>query len=218
MPLSSKFNTFLAFGLTYALLLVIFLASLGMTGETRDFWLKEGGIIETFSAAGYPICIGFILAKRGLRELIFFALLFAFFGLRELDFDARFTTRGILTSMFYVDGNVPLMEKLIAGPVVLLLLFTVGSIVRNYWRVFFRELWRFSTEAVGAFLVMGMLFVSLMVDGLGRKLAVINIHISESFAMHAGAFEEILELGIPVIIFLTLNAYFARTAPQINKT
>ncbi|MCG5535802.1 hypothetical protein [Ectothiorhodospira mobilis] len=44
-------------------------------------------------------------------------------------------------------------------------------------------------------------------DGLPRKLDALGIDLSEQATLHAGAFEEVLELGVPVFIFLALMAY-----------
>ena len=89
-------------------------------------WIEEGGVIETLSVFGYFLCVLLILLKGKwayIKKYNYFLILIILFGLRELDFDKRFTTMGILKSKFYLSNSVPVTEKLIGLLVIAILLY-----------------------------------------------------------------------------------------------
>ncbi|WP_051222219.1 hypothetical protein [Neptunomonas japonica] len=194
-----------------ATLVVLFLLSVVLGGTEREFLLAEGGLIETSSAAGYFICAIFIIYKSNLNYLKryhYFLILIIMFGLRELDFDKRFTTMGILKSKFLFSSQVPMLEKAIGFFIILILLYTVYRILKTHLRSFLLNLKEFSTITIGTLFSIAFLVVSKSIDGLGRKLKPFGIELSELQKTHIEALEEILELGIPIMLILTFAAYF----------
>ena len=90
-------------------LLAAFVVNLGPT-EAKAL-MSDTGPIERASALGYFLCAGYMLLAGGrdfARKYSYIIVLVALCGCRELDFDKRFTTMGILKSRFYLSSEVPL--------------------------------------------------------------------------------------------------------------
>lgn len=178
-------------------------------------WIKEGGIIETLSVVGYFLCVVFILLKGGLsyiKKYNYFFILIILFGLRELDFDKRFTTMGIFKSKFYVSSNVPMTEKFIGLLVIMVLLYIILSIVKNHSKDFFNKIKQRSPVHLGALITFLTIVFAKSIDGIARKLGYLNIFMDEQTAERFEAVEEVLELGIPLLILATLFIYFSKNS------
>ncbi len=203
-------QTMIGFMLTGALLLLLFLYSLLLEGNNRDF-LSEEGVVESASALGYFLCAAIIVYKGKLaylKKYHYIFLLIIFFMLRELDFDKKFTTMGIFKSRFYISNTVPLVEKLVGAMVVLLFLYVIFMIIRRHLKYFLFCLKNHSIISFGVLIAGALLVVAHTLDGIGKKLADFGVKISNQTAIHAIALEEIVELGIPIILLLTFSAYF----------
>jgi hypothetical protein len=204
-------QTIIEYILAGILLLLLFVLSLVLEGNDRKLLLKEGGWVESATALAYFFCAAFIVYKGKLTYLkkyphIF--LLIIFFMLRELDFDSRFTTTGIFKIRFFTGSNVPLTEKIIGAIVILLLLYIIFIILYRHTKDFISGLKKHSIVDVGVLISCIVLAVSQSLDGLDRKLKSFGIIVSKQVSMHAGAAEEMLELGVPIFFIITLSAYF----------
>lgn len=200
-----------------AALVVLFFLSVILGSAEREFLLAEGGLVESSSAAGYFICATFIIYKGStnyLKSHHYFLILIIMFGLRELDFDKRFTTIGILKSKFLFSNQVPIFEKVIGFFIILILIYTVYRIIKNHLRSFLLHLKEFNTITTGTLFSIAFLVISKSIDGLGRKLKPLGIELSELQTTHIEALEEILELGIPIMLILTFSAYFKQKSPM----
>lgn len=202
------FSVFTLCGVGLMLLFILIL----VLGEANAAFLKnEGGIVETASALGYFVSAAYIVYRGGwsfLSKWPYFPLLIILFGFRELDFDKAFTTMGIFKSRFYLSPEVPFFEKCLGGFFILLLLWILWSLIRNHLAGLIAGLKRFSVESVGAALAIGLIVVAKSIDGLPRKLESIGIAGGEAMAYHFGVLEEVMELGIPIAIFLSFHAWF----------
>ena len=210
-------QTLSAYGWTAALLLVLFLISLPMDESMRAMVLKEGGLIETISALLYLVCAGHMLSWAHRARAWPYVVLMILFAMREADFDKRFTEVGVLKGKFLFSPLVPMHQKLIGGAVIALALYVVYTIVRRDGWHFVRALRDRSIEAWGWAIAIGLVFVSKSLDGLGRKLADVGITIHPLVDLHAGALEEILELGIGIFIFLACRLMFKRSGPSASS-
>ena len=176
------------------------------------FLIKEGGVIESLSALGYFLCVLFILLKGGwyyIKKYNYFFILIILFGLRELDFDKRFTTMGIFKSKFYVSSSVPMIEKFMGLLVIGVLLYILVSIVKNHSKGFFSKIKQLSPVHIGVLITFLIIVFSKTIDGIDRKLGYMNIFMDEQTATHFEVVEEVLELGIPLLILSTLFIYFS---------
>lgn len=204
-------QTLRAYLITGLALLLLFALSLPMDEAARAMFLKEGGVIETVSAVLYLVCAAYMLTWAHRARAWPYVVLMVLFAMREADFDKRFTEVGVLKGKFLFSALVPLHQKLIGGAVIALALYVVYTIVRRDGLSFLRALRARSVEAWGWATAIGLVFVSKSLDGLGRKLAEFGITIDPVVDLHAGALEEVLELGIGVFILLACRLFFKRS-------
>lgn len=182
--------------------------------------LREGGVVETLSALGYLVCLGVMLSMGGLKYLKThypLMLVVGLFCLRELDFDKRFTETGLLQSRIFTSGDVALGERIIGLLVMALIISLIVYIVRYYLFAWVSRLIRLDAVAVGVALAMGFIVFSKGIDGLGRKLEPFGIMVSEQVAFSASVFEEVFELGIPVLLIVITVAYCRQSQPKTSS-
>ncbi|AUL99918.1 hypothetical protein B4966_06935 [Rhodocyclaceae bacterium] len=180
--------------------------------ETARIWLlKEGGFIETLSAVLYLVCAACMLSWAQRARAWPYVVLMVLFAMREADFDKRFTEVGVLKSKFLFSPLVPLHQKLIGGAVLALALYVLVTIVRRDGLSFVRALHARSVEAWGWAMAILLVLASKALDGVGRKLADVGIVLDPVIDLHAGALEEVLELGIGIFILLACRLKFRRT-------
>jgi hypothetical protein len=114
---------------------------LSIPAASADALLHEGRAVETATMLLFFVA-ALVAGVQGLRsrrvDWYVVALLLAAFAFRELDFQARFTSMGVLKSRFYTSSGVPLREKVIAGAVLILLTaaasWVTGRHARATWR------------------------------------------------------------------------------------
>lgn len=128
-------------------------------------------------------------------------------GMRELDFDKRFTSEGVLQLRLYT-GDSPMWEKLVGAMVVGLILWCgIRLAVINLPR-WFRGLYRLSPVSwlVGSAGL--LLVVAKSLDGIDRKLAPFGIVFTRDFVTVSGRVEEVLELAMALLLVQAV-AFFA---------
>lgn len=179
--------------------------------ETRDALLIEGAAVETPSAVAYLVA-GLILFIQALRipSRWSLAVLATLCGLRELDFDKRFTTMGIFKSRFYPSPDVPFVEKLIAVAVVVAILITLYFAARNYLMPFIRGLRQKSGVVISVFVFASSVVVAKSLDGMERKLEPLGIATSDVMEQVAMSIEEVLELMASLILVVGVLGAFKR--------
>ena len=211
--LSDDRNTVIKFIMAGIMLFGLFVLTLFLDEQSKKFFIKEGGLIESATALGYFCCIA-IIVYRGrfeyIRRYYYIFLLIIFFMLREMDFDTKFTTTGIFKLRFFTSATVPLFEKIIGVILVILLLYILFTLIHRHFKDFLLNLKKRNTIGMGVLSTCGLLALSQSLDGLDRKLKGLGIAISHQTSLHANAMEEIAELGIPIMMFLTLSAYFRK--------
>jgi hypothetical protein len=90
-------------------------------------------------------------------------------------------------------------------------------LIYRYTREFLGGLKNHSPISLGALIAMVFLVVSQSLDGLDRKLRNLGVEIAGNSSVYASSAEEILELGIPIIVFLTLICQFDRVCVGQNR-
>ena len=174
------------------------------------FILGEAGPIERASAMGYFLCAGYMLLGGGrkfIKKYNYILVLVVLFGFRELDFDKRFTTMGILKSRFYLSSEVSALEKFIGLIVIVLLLWAVIKIVRNHLASTIANLVEFNERAVGVVMIFVLLTVSKSIDGIARKLKPFGIETSQQISFLASSVEEVMELGVPILMIVVFHSW-----------
>lgn len=178
---------------------------------TRDLFMSEGGVVETFSVLGYFACFFYVLYRGKfsfLRKFWYIHATFILFAFRELDFHKKFTTMGIFKSKFYLSPQVPVVEKFFASMVLMLLLLIAYLIVKNHGKSFWQGIRERNFFALTLSLPILLLIVSKSIDGLARKLSGLGIEVSHNIDRFASSVEEVFELGIPVMFLIAMVIYF----------
>lgn len=102
------------------------------------------------------------LKTKGKMDFVFMALM-ALAGAREMDWHKEWTTDSILKSRFYLDPNVPEIEKLIGGVVILFLIYVAFQLIKRV-PLFIGNLWAFSSHAWAIGMGLGLLVVAKTLD------------------------------------------------------
>lgn len=168
---------------------------------TANALLKEGGWIETASWISYFVAAALILVLM-LRFPNRWCLAVAtmLLGMRELDFDKRFTTMGIFKSRFYGSEEVPLGEKLIAALITAAIVVTLFFVIKEHLLPFIKRIGKREGASWSVLLAGGLLVFAKSIDGLSRKLEPFGIEPSDAVNRIAGSVEECFELSAALLI------------------
>ena len=194
-------------------LVVLFVFSTTLDDTTRKSLLSEDGPVEIASAALYFVCCAYALIRGGgafLKKYPYSIVIPLLFGMRELDFDKRFTMIGVLKSKFYVSPQEPLQTKLIVIALGLAVIVLILLMLKRHFADFWGGVRNRTAFGLGMLLVLTMLVVSKSLDGLERKCTSIGLSVSPLIAKYSSVAEEIIELGIPVIMLVLLSHYFSQ--------
>lgn len=198
---------FWSYTATLILIAALTATCLPLEGHARDMMLSESGVVEVGSALGYAICLVIIFLKGKtpfLKTYPYIAILIAACLLRELDFDKRFTSMGLLQSRLYLSFDTPLHEKLIGLLVITTILSSVFIALRRHTKNLIVGFFKGEVVAVGFALIAALLVISKTFDGFGRKLASFGVEISPVVNTNLSVVEEVMELGVPILIALML--------------
>ncbi len=192
------------------------IALVGIAGmvdpATKDAIFKEGGVVETLSAAGYFMAVALLLfqmVKQRYSKGWSLCVMLLGFGLRELDFDKRFTTMGIFKSRFYLSNEVMIGEKMIGVLISALFLVCLFFLLKTFARSFIEDIKARKGQSLTLLMALVFMVSSKSIDGLGRKLKPLGIVLSDSVRSLAGVIEESMELMIP-LLFIVAIAEFSR--------
>lgn len=122
------------FVVVLVLLVLLFAFSTTLDDATRTALLSEDGPVEIVSAVLYFVCCGYALIRGGgafLKKYPYFIMIPLLFGMRELDFDKRFTTIGVLKSKFYVSPLEPWHTKLIVITLGLVVIYMLVQMLKT---------------------------------------------------------------------------------------
>ena len=167
--------------------------------------IREGGPVELCSAGFFLLALMALCARSPVaRAWPGMVLLLAMF-LRELDADKRFTHEGLLSSKVFV-YDTPVWQKLLAASVLAILLVSVGALIRRGAAPLFQALVARRTWALYFATAVLLAVLSKSIDGLGRKLAPFGLRVPDAVNLRAGQIEEVMELGIPVLLLMAILA------------
>ena len=195
-------------------LLLLFVFSTTLDDATRKALLSEDGPVEIASAVLYFVCCAYVLLKGGFaffQRFPYLVVIPMLFGMRELDFDKRFTAIGVLKSKFYVSPLVPLHTKLLVIALGLVVIAMILLMLKRHFAVFWDGVRNRTAFGWGMLLVLVMLVVSKSLDGLERKCTSLGVAVSPLIAKYSSVAEEIIELGIPVMMLLLFSHYFSQS-------
>lgn len=197
------------------MLMLMFLFGSGffVNETTRSLWFREGGVVETISAAGYFITALYILFlgnSRYLKQHSYFFVMLLLFGMRELDFHKRFTSVNLFKSRLYLGDIGSTADRIIGLIVIAIVLYVAFSIIKNHWRLFVQNVKIHEDIAMGSLAVILLLGFVRSLDGMGRKMLSFGIALNDNCKVHIVDLEEILEMGIPLMLFILFAVFLAR--------
>ena len=175
--------------------------------ETSEALFQEGGLVENLSAVGYFVAFILLIFRMAKQKSVTpwsLATMLLCFGMRELDFDKRFTTMGIFKSRFLQSSEVPINEKIVGTLVIAALLTCIFFLLKTHFRPFITNLKRRDENTLIVFLALGLMVFSKSIDGLSRKLAGIGISTSSSIDQLACNIEESMELMVPILFIVAI--------------
>lgn len=204
----------------YQLLILLVLALMGaLTGmlfalgdENLRAFGVENSLVETVSMLGYFVCLAAMILLGGWRFAIlrvpYITFIVLLMGLRELDLDKQFTTMGIFKSRFYLSSEVSMAEKAVAALFLFFIGWAVIELIEKHWRSFFAGIRRFEPVALSVAFAASLAALAKSIDGLSRKLGAFDVTISERGYLFFQGVEEVLELGIPLLLVVAVLAHF----------
>lgn len=178
--------------------------------ESGQELLSESGPVEWFSAVSYLLVLAYVFKSFSwdyVKKYHYFLMILFMFSLRELDFDKRFTELGILKSKFLVSDQVPILQKLIGGLVLLVLIYAVARTLYHHFMPLLKSVFKPEAYMIGIYLGVGCIVVSKTLDGLERKLKGFGFEVSNWFTQHASYFEEVMEMFIAIFFFIAFRFY-----------
>jgi len=206
-------ETMIWVALACVFLAALIATALGMGNASRDEFLKEDGVVEWLSAAGYVVCaLVFLFQGRiaGLKRYPYVFLSFILLCLRELDFHTRFTTMSVTKTKFFVSDQVPVLERTAGILALSVVAYVAVMLCVRHAKPWVIGLWTRSPTSWASLFAFFLMSASKALDGIGRKLRGVGISTTETIEMVAEATEEILELGIPMALLIALRAFFRR--------
>ncbi len=216
---SNLLNSIFPLVIVFFIITIVLILSFIYDVHKYPLWFNEDGIIESLSAYGYfaaALLIVFIGKWSYLARYYYFFILIILFGLRELGFHKKFTTMGIFRIKYYLSNHVPLLEKAIVILFVIsLILYVFVPIIKNHSKGFFIKIKQISPVHMGVLITFLVLLFTKSIDGLARKLAKLNIVITEQTSIHFTVIEEVLEMGAPLLIIATLIIYFQQNKHDV---
>lgn len=203
---------------TLVFLLFVIGIILSIPEELSKSLLSESGPIEIIAAVSYLLVLAYVFKKFTIAYIAkyhYFLMILFMFTLRELDFDKRFTEVGILKSKFLISEQVPVLQKIIGGLVLLILIYAVARTLYHHAMPLLKSVLKPEAYIIGIYLGVGCIVVSKTLDGLERKLKGFGFEISNWFTQHASHIEEVLEMFIAVFFFIAFKLYAEH--PDSNK-
>ena len=186
----------------------------------RELLFLEGGLVESATAFGFFLCALLIVREGGeayVRKHNYFLLLPVLLGLRELDAHKCFTTMSMTKSRFFLSPDVAVWEKVVGLAVIGLVLWIVVTIFRKHFRGFLAGLKVRSPLSISVLAMAVLTVVSKSLDGFPRKLRAIGIETGYSMSEHLAEFEEVLEMGIPVLLIFAFCVYWPTWRTLTNR-
>ena len=167
--------------------------------------LSENQGIEALTASGFLAAALFLAASVRLARDWHGPLLLLACCLRELEMHKRFTTMSLLKSRFYLGDTVPMGEKLVGLAILALLAFAACTLLWRYGRTAWNGLWQGLAVETRVLSAAFLLVFSQSIDGIDRKLRPLMSFTRDEVRL-LGAFEEIIELAIPLLIIWAVLA------------
>ena len=194
-------------------LLVTAILAIVLDSATADLLSREGHLIENLTVILYlGVIIYLFFVAAGNRKFRYHsAFVVLLFVLRELDMHRKLVSGSILNFSYYLQPEISLAERLAVGIVVLACAYVLIRYI-TYGKGLASGLhnrYGYALTIVAALLIM---LITKLLDSAPRILREnFAITISSEVKMPMRVLEEILELGIPLLILLACLQYWTFT-------
>lgn len=202
-------NLLLMYGKIALFLLLLIVIGIPLEGRAYQLYIDEHGLIESLSVGLHLVNATLLMLfgkNLGFRAWPYGVVICLFFAFREMDFDKVLFSFGMLKGRFFFLPEVPVMEKLVAGTIILTVLFSVLQLLRLALVVLVPALKQANPMAWASVLSVMLIIISKSLDGISRKLGAWGIEINARLVADLNVVEEVLELGIGWVILAALLA------------
>lgn len=206
--LNYKFSPFLAFFVS----VLAFISWLLLSSETMLSFVAEYGIVETTTLIFYALAIIIIWLPKSISVSLLTTRITGSFILlamlaREADLHKTISGVSMFKLRFWI-GNYPIEEKLLSALIILPIAASVIYMAVKYYKSFFYNLSKRKTDAYTLMTFFIVMVISKIID---RSIDVINKRFNwdapiELVALQ-NAFEEYLELLLPILIIIFIYQY-----------
>jgi len=192
---------------------ILFLIALVLPRSQQELFLAENGVVESLTFISYLVCLALIVKQRAwewIKSRWHLLVIIALLALREADFHVLFTGQSIFRTKLYLDPESPLLVVVTGMAVIFFILWLFFYVLKKYGAGLIQD--AMNRVASAHFILLAILFVifSKSIDGITRKLDVLNIKISKSVEYSIMQLEEITELGIPLSLCIAVLLYFSQ--------
>lgn len=188
------------------IVMVLLLPAEGLARATR-----EGGPVEMPSALAYFAAVPMLLwlSRDDRSFFLSAALLMTLLGGRELEFHEAFTTDSVLKLSYYVRDHVPVMEKLASAAVLAVVAAVLLRFVLRNGRRLLRGVIERRAPAWSIAVAVALLPVTKLVLDTGPRVLRddLSLALPANARMAFGAFEEMIELAIPLLFLWAIAQY-----------
>ena len=199
-----------------AVLLIATVSGIVFDSATAERLTREGNLIENLTVVLYLGVIAYLLfvASGNRRFRYHSALVVLLFVLRELDMHRRLVSGSILNFSYYLQPSTSLVERAIAGVVMLTCAYVLVSYV-TYGRSLLSGLRNRHGYALTTAAALLILLITKLLDSASRILREnFAIILSSEVKIPMRVLEETLEFGIPLLILLAClqhKDFYSRT-------
>jgi len=198
-----------------AILLVVLILAVGINllpAELAEDLVREHEPVEMLTVVIYFVAVFWLILTalvKSERWLFSASFMVALLGLRELDFHSRFTSMGVMKTVYYISPQVPGVEKAIVSALVLLILGVAVHFVWTRWRSFLAGLKAGDSAAISLGMAIGFGIISKTLDNNSTSIRkMIALFFGEPRYSLVRVVEETMELAIPLFILLAIYHAF----------
>ncbi|MBJ3761271.1 hypothetical protein ILP92_00705 [Maribius pontilimi] len=191
--------------LCWAQAVILAFVSVDLLRSQQGKWLlREGGGIESVSAVLLAGAALLYLTYTPSRQTWHVPVGLILLAMRELDFDKRFTSEGVLQLRLY-SGDAPMAEKLVGAAIVLLALVVLARLALFQAMPWLRALLRGAAWAWLFALSAALIVIAKSLDGIARKLAPLGIDVPADLSDLSSRVEELFELFFALALLASLT-------------
>lgn len=177
--------------------------------EVWAYLYSEAGPYEVFSAYLWLLLSILALFTKSMQPStrLIAALMALMLGARELDMHKSLFSMSFIKTNFYKSADISLQDKLVGGLILLAMIILLVCLLVRMWRHFRNNTFYTSSS----FLLFSGLLLGILSKVLDRfssqMLKLFQITLPPDTRMMIIAFEESLEMVIPLLLALALLAY-----------